>query len=146
MTCTPGNPAGCDDSIAANAHAYDVQVANYLRLYGYRPSTKARTISPEASIAQPPVTDTNIGCTSANTGASAVRTLDAESLRGVMTAYAYNQDPDLLAFADHALHGHVGAPWFSGFCAPAGDGLDVADFEDAYGGYMTGLPSDRSTA
>ena len=141
MTCTSaGTPAGCDDSIAANAHAYDVQVANYLRLYGYWPSTKGMYYFTGSVNCQPPITDNNIGCTSANTGASAVRTLDAESLRGVMTAYAYNQDPDLLAFADTLYTAMWARPGFQASGAPAGDGSYVADFEDAYGGYMTGSP------
>jgi len=43
--------------------------------------------------------------------ASQARTLSAETLRSVMLAYAYSQDPGLLAFGDtlyNAMYGKAG--------------------------------------
>src|ERR1035437_1930397 len=76
-----------------------------------------------------PITDGNPWCAFGN-DAPAARTLSAEAIRGVMAAYAYNQDPDLKAFA-HTLYN---AMWARPGTCPSGSTLCVPD-----GYYLSGM-------
>ena len=140
MTCTgSGTPARCDNAVATNAHAYNVQAANYLRKTGYWPATKGMWYFAGSVNCTPPVSDANVGCTGGN-NAGAARILNAEALRGVMTAYAYNGDPDLLAFGDTLFTAMWGRPGFSLPDGQAGDGQYMSGFNDGFGWFMTGAP------
>ena len=140
MACTaPGVPANCSDAIAANAKTFNVQVGNYLRSYGYWPSTKGMYYMAGFPNCTPPVADTNYGCTAGNTAGQA-RTLNAEALRGVMTAYTNSLDPNLLSFGDMLYTAMWGRPGFSLPNGQTSDGMYNSGYDDGFGGYMTGNP------
>jgi hypothetical protein len=140
MTCTaPGAPSQCDNAIARNAHLYNVQAANYLRTAGYWLAAKGMYYSAGFVNCTPPVSDKNVGCTAAN-DASQARVLNAEALRGVMTAYAYNADPELLAFGDMLYTAMWAKPGFSAPTGQHGDGRYNSGYDDGYGWFMIGTP------
>ena len=140
MTCTStGTPTNCNNTVATNAHAYNVQMANYLRQYGYRPAMKGVYYFTSFVNCPYPIPESNINCTSGYTAPQA-RNLSAEALRGVMTAYGYNRDSNLMAFGDTLYN----AMWNkSGWPAPSGSTADGAyedGYENAFGWYITGIP------
>lgn len=140
MACAPnGNPAGCSDPLSALLHSYNVQTANYLRTTGFWPSTKGMYYGSSFMECQPPVSDTNVGCTIGSDAAGA-RVLDAEALRAVMTAYASNGDPSLKAFGDTLYTAMWGQP---GWALPSGltsDGIYIDGYDDGFGTFMSGTP------
>lgn len=140
MTCTsPGVPANCDDTIAATARAYDIQVANYMRTVAYWPASGGMYYVTGFLNCQPPIADNSVYCTEGN-NASQARTLSAEAMRGVMTGYANSGDPNLLAFGDTLYTAMWGKPGFSVPAGQSGDGKYIWDFNDGLGWYMTGTP------
>ena len=140
MACTgSAASANCDDKITANAHAYNVQIANYLQSAGYWPATKGMYYSAGFVNCTPPVSDSNAGCTGGSNAAQA-RVLNAEALRGVMTAYAFNKDPKLRSFGDTLYTAMWGRPGFSVADGTASDGQYISDYVDGYGYFMYGTP------
>lgn len=140
MACTsPGVPANCDNTIAATARAYDIQVANYMRTVAYWPASGGMYYVTGFLNCQPPIPDTSVYCTEGN-NASQARTLSAEAMRGVMTGYANSGDPNLLAFGDTLYTAMWGKPGFTTPAAQSTDGKFIWDYNDGLGWYMTGTP------
>ena len=140
MACNGAAASGnCDDKVTADAHAFNVQIANYLQTAGYWPATKGMYYSAGFVNCTPPVSDSNAGCTGGNNAAQA-RVLSAEALRGVMTAYAFSQDPKLRAFGDTLYNAMWARPGFSVPDGLASDGQYISDYDDGYGYFMYGTP------
>ena len=140
MTCTaPGVPANCDNTVAANAHTYNVAMANYIRQYGYWPAAKGMYYFAGFVDCPYPIPASNTTCT-LGFNADQARNLSAEALRGVMSAFSYNADANLQSFGDTLYN----AMWNKGgWAVPAGfafDGTYEDGYENGFGWYMSGTP------
>ena len=91
--------ADTDPATSALAHSYNVAAANWLNTFGYWPSQKAMYYFSGFVNCRPPIADNNTVCTAGN-NASQARTLNAESLRTVMGAYAYTGSTAFKNFGD----------------------------------------------
>jgi hypothetical protein len=105
LICTsPGVPANCSNSIAAQAATYVTNAANFLRQYGYNSVTGGMfyfagsvNCAPNVSNA---VAATTPGCTNSD-NAGAARTLNAEGTRTVFLSLGYSGlDPTTRTFGD----------------------------------------------
>ena len=119
--------ADIDPTTAALAHSYNVAAANWIKNYGYWPATKGLYYFSGGMECQPPITDGNTLCTAGNNAGQA-RTLSAEAIRGLMAAYAYNQDPSLKTFIDTLYNAMFARPTTcpagSTICVPDGSYID----------------------
>jgi hypothetical protein len=119
-----------DPTTAALAHSYNVAGANWIKDYGYWPATKGLYYFSGGMECQPPITDGNTLCTAGNNAGQA-RTLSAEAIRGLMAAYAYNQDPSLKTFIDTLYNAMFARPTTcpagSTICVPDGSYIDPLD-------------------
>ncbi|MBZ5581203.1 MAG: hypothetical protein LAQ30_03175, partial [Acidobacteriia bacterium] len=114
---------------ASLAKEYNRTAANWIRTYGYWPAAKGLYAAAQGINCQTPIADSNGSCTGGNTAEEA-RALNAAAVRGVATAYAWNQDSGLRDFADNLYNAMFAKP---GTC-PGGSGLCVPD-----GVYVTGM-------
>ena len=140
MACTSADvPHNCDNGVAGLAHQFNVQAANYLKTTGYWLDNKGMWYFAGAVNCTPPLSDTNAQCGGEN-NVDASRILNSEALRGVMTAYAYNGDPDLVAFGDTLYTAMWGRPGFALPSGQASDGAYNSGYNDGFGWFMTGAP------
>jgi hypothetical protein len=130
-----------DPTNAKLAHEHNLSIARWEMNYGYRSAMKGMQYFAGQIDCLPPVTESMVWCNGGET-ASQARTLSAETLRSVMLAYAYSQDPGLLAFGDtlyNAMYGKAGyCSTASPICVP--DGQYVTDLNSGIGWYVTGDP------
>ena len=139
MAVDAGNPSPADQNAINLAHSYNVAAANWIKDYGYWPASKGLYYYVNGIGCQPPISDSNILCTGGNSPGQA-RTLSAEAMRGLSAAYAYTQDPSLLAFADTMYNAMWARPTTcragSTTCVPDGNYIDPMDD----GQYMIAVP------
>jgi hypothetical protein len=128
--------AASDPANAALAESYNVGIANWIRQYGYWESAKGMFFGAGFVNCHNPAQDADVFCTGEN-GPGEARVLNAESLRSVMTAYAYSGDPALKTFGDKLYSAMFSKPGAGG---PDPDGLYVDALNDGNGWYMTGVP------
>jgi hypothetical protein len=81
----------------------------------------------------PPIQYLTVGCMS---DVESARVLNAEGMRGLITAYRYNNDPSLQAFIDTLYSAMWSKPGTGG---PNPDGTYISAMDDT-GFYMTGAP------
>jgi hypothetical protein len=128
---------GSDPANAALAHSYTVDAANWIRNYGYQPSTKGLYYGAGMVNCQPPISDDSPYCSSGTaTGPGGPRVLSAEGLRAIMRAYAFNHDNELAALAD-TLYAAMFSKPDTGGLNPDGYYIDALDDT---GWYMSGPP------
>ncbi len=128
--------ADTDPANSALAHSYNVASANWIMKYGYWPLQKGLYYGAQHVNCQAPISDNNAFCTASN-GVGEARVLNAEALRGIMTAYAYSQDPALKSFADTLYSAMFSKPGSGG---PNADGSYISALDDGNGWYMIGAP------
>ena len=130
-----------DPANAALAHTYNVSIANWEKNAGYRPAMKGMEYIVGSVECLPPVPEGSLWCHAGDGGGdmtpSQARTLSAESLRSVMTAYTYNLNPALLAFGN-TLYNAMYCPAGSTACTSDGDYL--TDLDSSSGWFVTGDP------
>jgi hypothetical protein len=128
--------ADTDPANSALAHSYNVASANWIMKYGYWPLRKGLYYGAQHVNCQAPISDNNAFCTG-NNGEGEARVLNAEAIRGLMTAYAYSQDPALKSFADTLYSAMFSKPGAGG---PNADGYYISALDDGNGWYMIGTP------
>jgi hypothetical protein len=137
--------AASDPTNSALAHSYSVSVANWIKTYGYRPAAKTVYYGAQFVNCQAPIPESNRVCVGVPPDADVARALNAEAIRAVMLAYAYNKDAQLKSFADLLFN----AMWAKPGTCPAGSTVCVPDgtYVDAYddtGVDMTAAPPSGS--
>ena len=120
-----------DPMNSALARSYNLSAANWMKTYGYRASQKSVFYGVQYVNCQAPIQETpNSACTNGYSGSGA-RVINAEAIRGLMTAYAYSEDPSLGAVIDvlyNAMWAKPGTcPAGSTVCVPDGIYLDQFD-------------------
>ena len=128
--------ADTDPTTSALAHSYNVSAANWLKTYAYWPLRKGLYYGSGFVNCQAPISDSNPFCTGLN-NASQARTLSAEIMRTLGTAYAYSGDSSLQAFGDTLYSAMFSKPGTGG---PNPDGSYITDWDDVFGWYMYGAP------
>ena len=128
--------ADSDPVNSALARNYNVGIANWLRTTGYWANSKGMYYGAGFANCQAPISDNNIFCTGGNDAPNA-RTLNAEAMRSVMTAYAYSSDVALKSFADTLYSAMFSKPGTNG---PNPDGIYIGGLDDGTGWYMLGAP------
>jgi hypothetical protein len=128
--------ADTDPHNSALAESYNVGIANWIRNNGYWSATKGMYFGAGFMNCQAPISDTDVFCTGGNSAGEA-RVLNAESLRSIMTAYAYSGDPALKAFGDTLYSAMFSKPGTGG---PNPDGSYIDALNDGNGWYMIGVP------
>ena len=130
-----------DPANALRAHNYNLSIARWEMSYGYRQAVKGMQYIAGSVECLPPIPETATWC-NGNDNASQSRTLSGESLHSVMLAYAYSNDPALLAFGDtlyNAMYAKTGYCLAgSPICVP--DGQYLTDLNSGTGWYVTGDP------
>jgi hypothetical protein len=132
--------ADSDPIGSATYRSYNVDAANWVRTYGYRPATKGMFYFAQFVNCQYPISDSNTACTTGYTTAQS-RMLGMETERGMAAAYKYNGDASLKAFVDTLYNAQWAKPTTcpsgSTICVP--DGSYVSDYDDG-GWNMSGTP------
>jgi hypothetical protein len=133
--------ANSDPVISALARSYNLSSANWIKTYGYEASQKSVYYGAQFVNCQAPIQETPYSpCTSGWTGSGA-RVINAEAIRGLMAAYAYNKDPGLKSVIDVLFN----AMWAKPTTCPAGstvcvpDGIYLSQFDDG-GVDVSGTP------
>jgi len=132
--------AASDPVNSALARSYAVDAANWVKTYGYQASMKGPYYGAQFINCPAPIADGTPYCT--ETPADAVRTMSAESWRGLQAAYVDSGDSGLKSWLDTLFNAMFAKP---GSC-PSGSGVCVSDglYVDPIdaGGYMvpTTLP------
>ena len=133
--------AESDPTNSAKAKQYNLDLANWQANLGYRTSIKGMQYIVGTVDCQPPLDDSMTWCSSGMT-ATQGRTLNAEALRSVMTAYLDSGDATYRSFADtiyNAMWAKPGTcPSGSALCVSDGDYL--TDWNGGTGWYLTGNP------
>jgi hypothetical protein len=115
--------ADSDPANSTLARSYNLSAANWIKTYGYESSQKATYYGAQYVNCQAPIQEGPYSpCTSGWTGSSA-RVINAEGIRGLMSAYAYSKDPSLRAFIDVLYN----AMWAKPTTCPAGSTVCVPD-------------------
>ena len=133
---------GDSDAVnAAKAHNFNLSIARWEMNVGYRSAVKGMQYVAGTVECLPPIPESAVWCTGNNSPTQA-RTLNAESMRSVMLAYAYSKDAALLSFGD-TLYNAMYAK--TGYCSPRSpvcvpDGQYLSDLNSGTGWYMTGDP------
>ena len=120
--------------------SYNIDAANWIKAYGYRAATKSIYYGVQYVNCQAPIPEGNNPCTAAM-AADGARVLNAEAIRGLMTAYAYNKDEGLRSLTDVLFNGMWAKP---GTCPVnsilcVSDGVYVDAFDDGQW-YLAGTP------
>jgi hypothetical protein len=128
--------ADSDPATAALARQYNVTAANWVKDQGYWPLQKGLYYGAGFVNCQAPISDNNAFCTG-NNDTGAARVLNAEAIRGIMTAYGASGDIALKTFADTLYSAMFSKPGTGG---PNPDGRYIDALEDGTGWYMIGAP------
>jgi len=133
--------ANSDPVNSALARSYNLSSAYWIKTYGYEASQKSVYYGAQFVNCQAPIQVTPYSpCTSGWTGSGA-RVINAEAIRGLMAAYAYNKDPGLKSVIDVLFN----AMWAKPTTCPAGstvcvpDGIYLSQFDDG-GVDISGTP------
>jgi len=112
-----------DPTNSALARSYNLSAANWIKTYGYQASQKAVYYGAQYVNCQAPITEGPYSpCTAGWTG-DLSRSINAEPIRGLMTAYAYSKDPSMKSFIDVLYN----AMWAKPGTCPGGSTVCVSD-------------------
>ena len=135
--------ADTDRTGSATYRGYNVDAANWLKTYGYMPSTKGLYYFAQFVNCQYPIADSNTNCTKNGDPPDqpSDRVLGFETIRGIAAAYKYNGDASLKALADTLYN----AQWAKPATCPSGSAICVPDgsYVNSYDpgqSFMTGTP------
>jgi hypothetical protein len=132
--------ADTDPTGSATYRGYNVDTANWVKTYGYRPPAKGMYYFAQFVNCQAPISESNVACT-AGYSADQSRELGFETIRGIAAAYKYNGDASLEAFADTIFDAEwakpATCPSGSAICVP--DGTYVIDYDNGQA-FMIGTP------
>lgn len=144
VCASPGVPANCSNSIAANAAKYVSNAATFLRLYGFNPASEGMFYFAGSVNCPPPVPNTNYQCTFGD-DVGAARTLNAEGTRTVFLSLGYSGlDPTLRTFGDTVYSAMWCIPGWSCGGGITSDGSYNSGYLSSFSGYLNGTPPSGS--